>query len=342
MKPCVTRLAIVTQVWAQQPQPKNNITTQLSGSTSRRRHPREREAEDDNRLQQQQLGQTTRAVPGATLTAAQLLPEGGGRAARGGGRRAAVPALVSELAAALLEAETRSLPDGGHQLRLLPAQLLLPGAQRRAGAARFLRPPGGRDAQPPAEQPRQRRDRRTRAALPRSPNPPSPATHIHVPPAAPGQRASNIAARSRLRPRAAPRPMAAHRAPTRLRPPLGQPGPAGRAAGGEASGDLYSLQGEKVGLDAFPRAGPGSASPGRALAARGAGRAGAGSGELRTDPHRSAPLRTAARPSAPSFSSSGAEAPRGMLRECRRRGVCCRHWAAATSRTERKGKERWS
>lgn len=78
---------------------------------------------------------------------------------------------MSELAAALLKAETRSFPDGGHQLRLLPAQLLLPGAQRRAGAARLLRPAGGRDAQPPAEQPRQRRDRRTRAALPRSPRP---------------------------------------------------------------------------------------------------------------------------------------------------------------------------
>lgn len=137
------------------------------------------------------------------LTAAELLPEGCGRGA-------AVPALVSELAAALAEAEARSLPDGWHQLRLLPAQLLLPRAQRRAGAPHFLRTAGGGDAQPPAgstpQTPRLATGPRGHA-WPRSPLS-SPATHVQVPPAAPGQRASSSAARSRHRPRGATRPMA--------------------------------------------------------------------------------------------------------------------------------------
>lgn len=119
------------------------------------------------------------APPGRSLTAAELRPEGGGGggAAAGGGRRAAVPALVSELAAALLEAQARSLPDRGHQLRLLLAQLLLPAAQRRAGAARLLGPAGRGDAQPPAEAapvsagPRRTRGDGLRAALPPYPAP---------------------------------------------------------------------------------------------------------------------------------------------------------------------------
>lgn len=128
----------------------------------------------------------TAAPTGRTLTAAELVPEGGGGggsrgggggggSAAGGGRRAAVPALVSELAAALLEGQARSLPDGRHQLRLLLAQVLLPAAQRRTGAARLLRPAGGGDAQPPAEAaPRQRRTPAdTRGRAPRSP--PAPA-----------------------------------------------------------------------------------------------------------------------------------------------------------------------
>lgn len=163
------------------------------------------------------------ALPGRALTAAQLVPEGGGGgggSAAGCGRWAAVPALVSELAAALLEPQPRSLPDGGHQLRLLLAQVLLPAAQRWAGAARLLRPAGGGDAQPPAE-----------AALWSAPGPgghegtgaaqpslPRPATHIQVPQAAGRQKASSSTARSRRGPRGAPRPMAAASSPAA--PPL--------------------------------------------------------------------------------------------------------------------------
>lgn len=261
----------------------------------------------------------TRGGTRGPLTAAQLLPEGCGRGA-------AVPALVSELAAALAEAEARSLPDGWHQLRLLPAQLLLPGAQRRAGAPRFLRTAGGGDAQPPAgsapQTPRSATGPRGHA-WPRSPLP-SPATHVQVPPAAPGQRASSSAARSRHRPRGAPRPMAGAssqplsaplrpspllsapgcrdrgdggewRPTTRLCPPRGATRPSegapaadGRAAG-EARAELYSRQGEKVAFGGFfPPSRPAPARPPPAAhwppGGAGAGRGGPGERGLRCAP----------------------------------------------------------
>lgn len=239
------------------------------------------------------------------LTAAELLPEGCGRGA-------AVPALVSELAAALAEAEARSLPDGWHQLRLLPAQLLLPRAQRRAGAPHFLRTAGGGDAQPPAGSTPQTPRLATGAPRTRVAAEPPLEPRYSRPGAAGGAGAEGEQQR---RPEQAPSeggnaPHGRSIEPALLRPspPLSSPLRAAGTEGTAASGSpllgsaprggspgrrraLPRRTGGGLGkhwqsfipgkvrklplVASFPPPGPGSASPGRALAAWG-GRGGSG------------------------------------------------------------------